>query len=151
MKEHWPSHNTTGTSVQLGSGVGGKFQERCPCVTHPGSSISTQPNESFMDLNYKGTKSNTFFFLKQKSFPSPSFTYYFWNLWLKHFLGVLRIDFYQVFIKCANKVTSSESPLKRCRYWQKYVRLMCRVAVWRDLQRKKWTPDGTKWGGGDAR
>lgn len=55
--------------VQLEWGAEGEFWERCPCVAHSESSISTQLNESFMDLNYKGTKSNTFFNTKS---PHPT-------------------------------------------------------------------------------
>lgn len=44
--------------IQLGWGAGGEFQQCYPCVTHPGSSISTQPNERFMDLNFKGKPLN---------------------------------------------------------------------------------------------
>lgn len=49
--------------IQQGRGAGGEFLECYPCVTHPGSSISTQPNERFIDLNYKGKplNLNTFF------------------------------------------------------------------------------------------
>lgn len=105
--------------VRLGWGTGGGFQECYPCFTHPGSSISTQPNERFMDLNNKGKPLNLTLFLHKNS-PKP-------------FLG---FDFYQMFIKCASKVTSSWSPLKwRC-YWQRYVQPMCGVVVWWGPQRR---------------
>ncbi len=75
--------------IQLGWGAEQEFQECYPCVTHPGSSISTQPNERFMDLNYKGKplNLNTFF--------NPKIP--------QNFFGGLRL-FVLIFIKCSLSV-----------------------------------------------
>lgn len=129
--------NSGQLTVQLepssGFGEGGGFQECYPCVTHPGSSISTQPNERFMDLNYKGKPLNLNTFFNTK-IPQN----FFWGV------KAFSVDFYQMFIKCASEVTSSWSPLKWCCYWQRYVQPMCGVVVWWGPQRRNGHQMGTR-------
>lgn len=51
--------NSGQVTVQLElNSAGMEFQECYTCVTHPGSSISTQPNERFVNLIYEGKPLN---------------------------------------------------------------------------------------------